>query len=91
MPTLDDHITGVAENASQTTPDLPINNDDEGNGGDSDRDEDSYAMESEHEEIPDDKVYHPDPMTPSVQSVYGLRPKRSHYYSHLHTNICTTP
>jgi hypothetical protein len=39
------------------------------------------------EEIPDDEVYHPDTMTPSVQSTYGLRPKRARDYSHLHANV----
>jgi hypothetical protein len=38
-------------------------------------------------EIPDDDVYHPDTMTPSVQSTYGLRPRRARDYSHLHANI----
>jgi hypothetical protein len=38
-------------------------------------------------EIPDDEVYHPDTMTPSVQSTYGLRPRRAQDYSHLHANI----
>jgi hypothetical protein len=39
------------------------------------------------EEIPDDEVYHPDTMSPSVQSTYGLRPKRARDYIHLHANI----
>jgi hypothetical protein len=39
------------------------------------------------EEIPDDEVYHPDTVTPSVQSTYGLIPKRARDYSHLHANI----
>jgi hypothetical protein len=38
------------------------------------------------EEIPDDEVYHPDTVTPSVQS-NGLRPKRARDYSHMHANI----
>jgi hypothetical protein len=39
------------------------------------------------EEIPDDEVYHPDTMTPSVQSTYSIRHKRARDYSHLHANI----
>jgi hypothetical protein len=39
------------------------------------------------EEIPDDEVYHPDTMAPSVQSTYGLRPKRARDYIHLHANV----
>jgi hypothetical protein len=38
-------------------------------------------------EIPDDEVYNPNTMTPSVHSIYGLRPRRARDYSHLHTNI----
>jgi hypothetical protein len=38
-------------------------------------------------EIPDDEVYHPDTMTPSVQSTYGLRTKRARDYSQLHANV----
>jgi hypothetical protein len=51
---------------------------------DSDDDEDE---EEQGEEIPDDEVYHPDTMTPSIQSTYGLRPRRARDYSHMHANI----
>jgi hypothetical protein len=37
--------------------------------------------------IPEDEVYHPDTMTQSIQSTYGLRPRRARDYSHLHANI----
>jgi hypothetical protein len=47
--------------------------------------------EEHDEEIPDDEVYHPDTMTPSIQTTYGLRPKRARDYSHLHANIVHAP
>jgi hypothetical protein len=43
--------------------------------------------DEEETEISDSEVYHPDSMTPSIQRVYGLRPKRAGDYSHLHANI----
>jgi hypothetical protein len=52
--------------------------------------EDSGDDEEEEEqgkEIPDDKVYHPDTMTPSIQSTYRLRSRRARDYSHMHANI----
>jgi hypothetical protein len=41
------------------------------------RDEDSSDDEDDDDadEIPDDEVYHPDSMTPSVQRVYGIHPR----------------
>jgi hypothetical protein len=63
---------------------------------DSDDEEDDTEGTNNHEdtddddvggcEIPDDEVYHPETMTPSVQSTYGLRPRRARDYSHLHAN-----
>jgi hypothetical protein len=32
-------------------------------------------------------VYHPDTMTPSMQSTYGLRPRLARDYIHMHANI----
>jgi hypothetical protein len=49
--------------------------------------EDTYDDDVGGHKIPDDEVYHPDTMTPSVQSTYGLRPRRARDYSHLHANI----
>jgi hypothetical protein len=53
------------------------------------RDEDSSDDEDDDDadEIPDDEVYHPDSMTPSVQRGYGLRPRRGRDYIHLHATI----
>jgi hypothetical protein len=53
------------------------------------RDEDSSDDEDDDDadEIPDDEVYHPDSMTPSVQRVYGLRPRRGRDYIHLQATI----
>jgi hypothetical protein len=49
--------------------------------------EDTDDDDSGGREILEDDVYHPDTMTPSVQSTYGLRPRRARDYSHLHANI----
>jgi hypothetical protein len=56
---------------------------------DSSDDEDSDG-EEEHPENEDDSpeaVYHPDSMTPSVQRVHGLRPRKPRDYSHMHVTI----
>jgi hypothetical protein len=51
-------------------------------------DEDRDDNEDEYDdEIPDDEVYHPDTMTSSVHSTYGLRPRRAREYIHTHANI----
>jgi hypothetical protein len=49
------------------------------NEDDSDEEDDedadgSYDIESHHDETPDEEVYHPESMTPSVQRTHGLRP-----------------
>jgi hypothetical protein len=48
---------------------------------------DSDEDDEHDEEIPDDDIYHPDTITPPVQSTYGLRPKMARDNSHLHANI----
>jgi hypothetical protein len=65
-----------------TTPtNAPINNNDDSDG------ESDGGIETKHTEIPDNKVYHPDTMTPLVQSIYGLRPRLGREYSHRHAFI----
>jgi hypothetical protein len=54
---------------------------------DSEYSDDDEEEEEQGKEIPDDEVYHPDTMTPSIQSTYGLRPRRARDYIHMHTNI----
>jgi hypothetical protein len=54
---------------------------------DSSDDEDDDDADDSHDEIPDDEVYHPESMTPSLQRVYGLRPRRGRYYINLHATI----
>jgi hypothetical protein len=49
--------------------------------------DDDEKEEEQGKEIPDDEVYHPDTMTPSIQSTYGLRPRRARDYIHMHANI----
>jgi hypothetical protein len=45
--------------------------------------DDSNDIESHHDETPDEKVYHPDSMTSSVQRTHGLRPRKPRDYSHI--------
>jgi hypothetical protein len=44
------------------------------------------GVETSHNEISEDQVYHPDSMTPSIQRVHGLRPRKSRDYSHMHSH-----
>jgi hypothetical protein len=44
--------------------------------------DDTNTIESHHNEIPDEEVYHPDSMNPSVQQTHGLRPRKPQY-SHM--------
>jgi hypothetical protein len=53
---------------------------------DSEDSDDDEEEEEQGKEIPDDEVYHPDTMTPSIQSTYGLHPRRARDYSHMHAN-----
>jgi hypothetical protein len=55
--------------------------------GDEDDDTiDNNGVETSHDEIPEDKVYHPDSMTPSIQRVHGLHPRKPRDYSHMHSH-----
>jgi hypothetical protein len=38
-------------------------------------------------EVPDEEVYHPDTMNPSVQREYGLRPMEPMDYIHMHATV----
>jgi hypothetical protein len=53
---------------------------------DEDSDDNDDNEDGADDEIPDEEVYHPDNMTPSVQYTYIQRPKRRNNYSHLHVN-----
>jgi hypothetical protein len=75
--------SGDAADGNDDAPPLRSNAEDNNDSDDED-DKDSDARE---QEIPDDEVFHPNTTTPSVQSTYALRPKRSRDYSHLHANI----
>jgi hypothetical protein len=44
------------------------------------------GVETSHNEISEDQVYHPDPMTPSIQRVHGLRPRKPRDYSQMHSH-----
>jgi hypothetical protein len=53
---------------------------------DSEDDDDVNAIELRHSEIPDDEVYHPDSMTPSVQRMCVIRPRKPRDYSHMYAH-----
>jgi hypothetical protein len=44
------------------------------------------GVETSHNEISEDQVYHPDSMTPSIQTVHGLHPRKQRDYSHIHSH-----
>jgi hypothetical protein len=55
---------------------------------DSDNEDDEAAgnndgIEDHHSEMPNEELYHPDTMTPSVQRTYNLIPKRARDYIHI--------
>jgi hypothetical protein len=56
-------------------------------GSSDDEDSDGEEEDPENEEDSPDAVYHPDSMTPSVQRVRGLMPRKPRDYSHMHVNI----
>jgi hypothetical protein len=92
IPGLDPaEIPGVEENNDA---DADPDNDPPPLGPDADSsdDEDSDGGEEESEHPDNDynspeAVYHPKSMTPSVQRVHGLRPRKTRDYSHMHVNI----
>jgi hypothetical protein len=45
------------------------------------------SNEEEDEEEPTVAPYNPDTLTPSIQGVHGLRPRKARQYSHLHATI----
>jgi hypothetical protein len=53
--------------------------DDEGD----DADEENDGIETHHDDIPNEEVYHPDNMTPSIKQTFGLMPKLTRDYSHM--------
>jgi hypothetical protein len=54
--------------------------DDDGDDADA-----NNGIEKSHNEISEDQVYHPYSITPSIQRVHGLRPRKSWDYSHMHS------
>jgi hypothetical protein len=93
-------ITGVAPegirtetsgNERTTTPDnnpppLGPSGTEYDSGDDDDDASANNGVETSHNEIPEDQVYHPDSMTPSIQRVHGLRPRKPRDYSHMHSH-----
>jgi hypothetical protein len=65
------------EELQSTSESVDRNNDDEGNG-----DGDAGNVDT-----PDEETCHPDTMTPSIQRIHGLRPKKPRDYIHMHANI----
>jgi hypothetical protein len=57
----------------------------QGDSGREDGDEES-GIETRHDEIPEDKVYHDDSMTPSVQRIYGPMPRNPRGYIHMYAH-----
>jgi hypothetical protein len=54
-----------------------------GEESDPDDSDDEDGAEESHNEIPDEEVYHPGRMTPSIQRTHGLRPRKPRSYGHM--------
>jgi hypothetical protein len=52
-----------------------------------DEDSDDEEEEPENEDNSPEVLCHPESMTPSIQRVHGLRPRRPRVYSNIHVNI----
>jgi hypothetical protein len=80
-------ITGMANNDgdNDNPPPLVAHTVDESDSDNEDNNDadGTNAIESHHDEIPDEEVYHPDAMTPSVQRTHGLRQRKPRNYSHM--------
>jgi hypothetical protein len=53
---------------------------------DSDDDSDDEGDGDDSNEVPENEVYHPDSMTPSIQRLHGLRPRKPRDYRHMHSH-----
>jgi hypothetical protein len=86
--THDEHDNSSTNQTSYNDNDAGVIEGDSGDSGDEDKDytSESIEEETEHAAILDSEVCHPKTMTPSIQRVYGLRPRHQRQYSHLHTN-----
>jgi hypothetical protein len=81
--------TEPVSNYDNPSPLGPPTSDDDSDSDDEDDDAagNNDGIEAHHSEIPNEEVYHPDTMTPSVQRMYGLRPKRARDYSHMFSHV----
>jgi hypothetical protein len=59
------------------------NNEDDDSGSE---DGDDNGIKTGYNETPNDEVYHPDSMTPSIQRTYGLMPRKPRGYSHMYAH-----
>jgi hypothetical protein len=78
--------TEPGSNDDDNPPSLGTPTSDDDSDSDDDDDDDAGengGIKTRQSEMPDDEVYHPDTMTPSVQRTYGLRPRKSRDYSHM--------
>jgi hypothetical protein len=83
--------TGTSGNERTTAPDnnsppLRPSGTEYDSGDDDDDASANNGVETSHNEIPENQVYHPDSMTPSIQRVHGLRPRKPRDYSHMHSH-----
>jgi hypothetical protein len=53
---------------------------------DSDDDSDDEEDGDDSNEVPENEVYHPASMTPSIQRLHGLRQRKPRDYSHMHSH-----
>jgi hypothetical protein len=79
--------TGLANNDkdSDNPPQLVAHtaNDNVSDDEDNDDADGNNAIESHHDETPDEEIYHPESMTPSVQRTHGLMPRKPRNHIHM--------
>jgi hypothetical protein len=77
---------GIAEKDDNPPPIGPPRSEDDSDDDDNDTDVDD-DIETSHDEIPEDEVYHPESMTPSIQIIHSLRPRKPWDYSHMYSHV----
>jgi hypothetical protein len=79
---INEGMTGTNDNPPPLgPPSTEYDSDDDDDGTDA-----NNGIDTSHNEIPEDHVYHPESMTPSIQRIHGLRPRKPRDYSHMHSH-----
>jgi hypothetical protein len=83
---IDEGVAGTDGNKDENPPPLgPPRSEDDSDDDDDDTDVDD-GIETSHDEIPEDEVYQLKSMTPSIQRIHGLWPRKPRDNSHMHSH-----